>query len=140
VDLPEGVASSVAGIIVFCIRVLPDYPATTKWLSEEERVLAAQRLAYDGIGHTQGAAAHVGEWEACKMCFKDWRSWVFVFLYMLCTGAQTMQYFVPTLVGALGWTGAVGQYHTIPVYASAVSLHLVLTMSKQALKLTSSSS
>ena len=32
-----------------------------------------------------------------------------------------MQYFVPTLVGALGWTGYVGQYHTIPVYASAVS-------------------
>lgn len=38
---------------------------------------------------------------------------------MLSTGAQTIQYFVPTLIGALGWTGAVGQYHTIPLYAAA---------------------
>lgn len=80
--LLEGVASSVAGIIVYFLGVLPDYPATTKWLSEEERILAAQRLAYDGIGHTQGAVKHVGEWEACMMVFRDWRSWVFVVLYM----------------------------------------------------------
>ena len=53
--------------------------------------------------------------------------------YMLCTGAQTIQYFVPTLVGArkwlyvceattdtsVGWKGYVGQYHTIPLYACA---------------------
>jgi len=38
---------------------------------------------------------------------------------MLGTGAQTIQYFVPTLIGALGWTGAIGQYHTIPLYACA---------------------
>ena len=38
---------------------------------------------------------------------------------MLGTGAQTIQYFVPTLIGALGWTGPVGQYHTIPLYACA---------------------
>lgn len=38
---------------------------------------------------------------------------------MLGTGAQTIQYFVPTLIGALGWTGSVGQYHTIPLYACA---------------------
>jgi hypothetical protein len=30
-----------------------------------------------------------------------------------------MQYFVPTLIGSLGWTGFIGQYHTIPLYAAA---------------------
>jgi hypothetical protein len=44
---------------------------------------------------------------------------------MLCTGAQTIQYFVPTLIGALGWTGFIGQYHTIPLYASAFVCILV---------------
>lgn len=78
--LIEGLASSFVGL--FAWMILPDYPSTTMWLSPEERVLAAQRLAYDGIGHTQGATAHVGEWEACKMVFRDWRSWVFVVLYM----------------------------------------------------------
>lgn len=38
---------------------------------------------------------------------------------MLCTGAQTIQYFIPTLIGAMGWTGYVGQYYTIPLYACA---------------------
>ena len=38
---------------------------------------------------------------------------------MLATGSQTIQYFIPTLIGALGWTGATGQYHTIPLYAAA---------------------
>lgn len=78
--LLEGVASSFVGL--FAWYFLPDYPATTKWLTEEERILAAQRLAYDGIGHTQGATEHKGEWAACKMVFKDWRSWLFVVMYM----------------------------------------------------------
>jgi peptidoglycan/LPS O-acetylase OafA/YrhL len=42
-----------------------------------------------------------------------------MYQYMLSTGAQTIQYFVPTLIGALGWTGYIGQYHTIPLYACA---------------------
>lgn len=28
---------------------MPDWPSTTRWLSGEERILAAQRLAYDGV-------------------------------------------------------------------------------------------
>lgn len=44
---------------------------------------------------------------------------------MLVTGSQTIQYFVPTLIGAIGWTGYDGQYHTIPLYASALVFILV---------------
>ena len=32
-----------------------------------------------------------------------------VFLYMMITGAQTMQYFIPTLVGIFGWEDWEGQ-------------------------------
>lgn len=98
---------------------MPDWPSTTKWLSPEERLLAAQRLAYDGLANTQGAGQKTSEWAAVKLAFRDWRTWTFVLMYMLCTGAQTIQYFVPTLIGSLGWTGYVGQYHTIPLYACA---------------------
>jgi hypothetical protein len=48
---------------------------------------------------------------------------------MLCTGAQSIQYFVPTLIGALGWTGYDGQYHTIPLYACAFVCILVFCFS-----------
>ncbi|WRT70740.1 uncharacterized protein IL334_007738 [Kwoniella shivajii] len=113
----EGVGSSFVGC--FTWYFMPDWPSTTKFLSGEERVLAAQRLAYDGLANTAGAQGHIGHWAAIKMVITDWRTWMFTFLYMLCTGAQTIQYFVPTLIGALGWTGYTGQYHTIPLYACA---------------------
>ncbi|WWC72620.1 uncharacterized protein I206_106582 [Kwoniella pini CBS 10737] len=114
----EGVGSAFVGC--FTWYFMPDWPSTTKFLSGEERVLAAQRLAYDGLASTAGAQGHIGHWQAVKMAVSDWRVWAFTFLYMLCTGAQTIQYFVPTLIGAIGWTGYVGQYHTIPLYACAL--------------------
>ncbi|WVR08625.1 hypothetical protein IAU60_005680 [Kwoniella sp. DSM 27419] len=113
----EGVGSSFVGLFTWFI--MPDWPSTTKFLSNEERILAVQRLAYDGLASTAGAQGHIGHWKAVKMVLVDWRTWVFTVLYMLCTGAQTIQYFVPTLIGALGWKGYVGQYHTIPLYACA---------------------
>ncbi|WWD20730.1 hypothetical protein CI109_105206 [Kwoniella shandongensis] len=113
----EGVGSSFLGFFTWFI--MPDWPSTTKFLSGEERVLAAQRLAYDGLANTGGAQGHIGHWHALKLAVTDWRTWILTVLYMLCTGAQTIQYFVPTLIGALGWKGYVGQYHTIPLYASA---------------------
>ncbi|WWC65223.1 uncharacterized protein I303_107837 [Kwoniella dejecticola CBS 10117] len=113
----EGVGSSFVGC--FTWYFMPDWPSTTKFLTGEERLLAAQRLAYDGLANTGGAQGHIGHWQACKMVLVDWRTYMFIFLYMLCTGAQTIQYFVPTLIGALGWTGYTGQYHTIPLYAAA---------------------
>lgn len=115
----EGAGTSF--LALFTWMIMPDWPTTTRWLTPEEQHLAVQRLAHDGLAATSsGGGDHVGEWTAVKMVFKDWRTWCFVLLYMLNTGAQTIQYFVPTLIGALGWTGYVGQYHTIPLYACAL--------------------
>ncbi|EJT53305.1 nicotinamide mononucleotide permease [Trichosporon asahii var. asahii CBS 2479] len=118
----EGVGSSAVGCVTWIF--MPDWPATTKFLSPAERQLAAQRLAADGLGNTAGGEK-TSEWSAVKMAVSDWRVWVLVLLYMLCTGAQTVQYFVPTLVSGLGWTGYDAQYHTIPVYAAAFVYILV---------------
>lgn len=88
---------------------MADYPSTTKWLTPEERLLAAQRLAHDGIGEAQGFGERIKELVALKMTVKDYRVWVLALLYAFITGAQTMQYFIPTLVGSFGWTGWDGQ-------------------------------
>lgn len=94
----EGCASSFLGF--FTWYIMPDWPSTTKFLSPDERVLAVQRLAYDGLSSTAGAQGHISHWAAFKMAAGDWRTWVFTLLYMLTQGAQTIQYFVPTLIGA----------------------------------------
>ncbi|BEI84584.1 hypothetical protein CcaverHIS002_0411880 [Cutaneotrichosporon cavernicola] len=121
----EGVGSSFVGC--FTWMIMPDWPATTKFLTEEEKILAAQRLAYDGLGAT-GDGEKVSEGKALKMVFKDWRVGFLVVLYMLSTGAQTIQYFIPTLVAGMGYKGYDAQYHTIPVYASALVYILVFCM------------
>ena len=67
---------------------MADYPSNTKWLSPEERLLASQRLAYDGIGNTQGAGERIGNWDAIKMAFSDWKVWYvhpsIIFCFDLC--------------------------------------------------------
>ncbi|KXT01960.1 hypothetical protein AC579_8061 [Pseudocercospora musae] len=114
----EGVGSSAVGLVVWFF--MADYPSTTRWLTPEERTLAAQRMAYDGIGSTQGTEEQVKEWTAFKMTISDWKVWALAVIYALVTGSQTMQYFIPTLVGAFGWKGWEGQYHSIPPYAFAL--------------------
>ncbi|KAL4874406.1 major facilitator superfamily domain-containing protein [Aspergillus karnatakaensis] len=116
----EGVASVVASIVIFFL--MPDYPSNSKrFLSEEESLLACNRLAVDGIGLTQGTGAEqIPHWTAFKMTVSDWRVWAQCFLFVLVTGSQTMQYFIPTLVESFGWTGPTGQYHTIPAYMAAL--------------------
>ena len=88
---------------------MADYPSTTRWLTPEERILAAQRMAHDGIGATQGTDEQIKQWTALKMTVRDWKVWALTLIYALITGSQTMQYFIPTLVSAFGWTGWEGQ-------------------------------
>jgi hypothetical protein len=70
--------------------LLPDFPDTTTWLSAEEKDLATLRLQYDNIGAAQGQHATDGAWASLKQMARDWRTYVFVFLYMMCTGALTI--------------------------------------------------
>ncbi|KAL4936242.1 hypothetical protein BDV06DRAFT_233578 [Aspergillus oleicola] len=122
----EGLASMTAAIIIYLL--MPDYPSTSKrFLSEEESILACNRLAVDGIALTQGSGvAKIPHWEAFKMTCADWRVWAQCFLFVLVTGSQTMQYFIPSLVESFGWTGPDGQYHTIPAYMAAL-VYVVLS-------------
>ena len=54
------------------------------------------------------------------MAFSDWRTWMFAVMCMLVTGAQTIQYFIPTIVTELGYAGFTAQYMTIPIYMVAL--------------------
>lgn len=85
----EGAATCVVAIA--SVFILPDFPSTTKWLSPRERAIAGRRLAEDNVGSAQGGDEDISHNQAAKMAFTDWRTWCFVFLYMLTTGSQTIQ-------------------------------------------------
>lgn len=129
----------MAAVLVFFL--LPDYPSnSSRFLNKDEALLACHRLATDGIALTQGASGEVmGHWRAFKAAVSDWRTWAQCLMFTLVTGAQTMQYFIPTLVASFGWKGHSGQCaslrrrcrmreawltthpdHTIPAYAAAL--------------------
>jgi hypothetical protein len=105
IQILEGIASVVVGIAVHFI--MPDYPTSSKskFLNEEERLIACNRLALEGIGLTQGAHVKISEWAAFKLTVADWRTWSLCLLFVLGTGSQTIQYFIPSLVQSFGWTG-----------------------------------
>lgn len=54
---------------------LPDYPATTRWLSYEERAFAAWRLLND-VEDEDGREATTA-WEGAKLAFLDYRLYLF---------------------------------------------------------------
>ncbi|KAK7446295.1 hypothetical protein VKT23_014501 [Stygiomarasmius scandens] len=115
----EGIGSCF--VACFTWMILPDWPATTKFLTEEEKFIAVQRLEWDGIGNTgnHGSEAPPSHGEAAKMALTDWRTYILIVMYMLATGSQTIQYFIPQLVGQLGYSGYSKQYMTIPIYGVA---------------------
>lgn len=59
--------------------VLPNYPTTTRWLSEDEKRLAVARLLYNENGDSAtGEGEQISHWTAFKLAIKDFKTWVFV--------------------------------------------------------------
>ena len=71
--------------------------AFAKSLSPEERELALQRLRHDGIASSGAEGAdRPSHTEALRLTFRDWRLYPLIIMYMLATGSQTIQYFIPS--------------------------------------------
>lgn len=63
----EGAPSCAAAFLVWFF--LPDYPETAKWLTPDEKALAARRLAAEG---SKGAASAM-TWADARAVLTDWR-------------------------------------------------------------------
>ena len=65
----EGLPSCLSSILVFFF--LPDYPETSRWLSAEEKALAAERLRSQG---SKGDAKVT--WKDVKATLVEWRLYI----------------------------------------------------------------
>jgi hypothetical protein len=63
-------------VLIHLRFVLPDFPANTKWLSQEERDYAVARLV-DEATATQGVGERIGFLKAFKRAVSDWKMWLF---------------------------------------------------------------
>ncbi|KAF8915937.1 MFS general substrate transporter [Mucidula mucida] len=91
-------------IAVIAIFVLPDFPATTKWLSPLERELAMQRMEEDvGVGD-QGETEEGGQIRGLILAIKDWKVWwMSLALTAQVIGLSFNAYF-PTLSQTMGYS------------------------------------
>jgi len=110
----------IEGLITVCIAavsflVLPNYPSTTKWLTEDERRLAVARLA-----RREDGAAILSHKAAFIEAFKDPKTYLFMIMYNITNSVGTISYFFPTLMNSLGYTGRTAQFMTVPIYCVAL--------------------
>jgi len=95
----EELATIVLGLIAMCF--LPDYPGTTKWLTEDERVVAQGRLAADAGSETLLTEDNVSIWKGVSWAAKDYRVWLLACLQMATTASISYSHFFPTLIQEL---------------------------------------
>lgn len=102
--------------------IIPDWPATTKWLSEEEKALGVVRLIEDA-GEEE---SEIRTFDALKMAVKDHRVWLCVLNQMCLQAVASLTNFLPTLVKDFGYNNISTLLLTAPV-SSRFTPHLVCT-------------
>ncbi|OBT51672.1 hypothetical protein VE04_07838 [Pseudogymnoascus sp. 24MN13] len=98
----EGLATIAIALVALVF--LPDYPATTKWLSEEETIVAQGRLAKDAGSDDVLDEEKVPMLQGIKWALQDPRTWMFACLQMCASAAISYSHFFPTLISQLGFT------------------------------------
>ncbi|KAJ5135005.1 uncharacterized protein N7515_004283 [Penicillium bovifimosum] len=113
------------GVSLLATLMLPNYPATTPWLDEQEKAYAQWRLMHDA-----GEADEVGSTgvkEALGLVFADKRIYLFILLQHLSLLSQNFQYFFPTIVQTLGYDNIKTLLITAPVWIATFLVSLLVT-------------
>ncbi|KAI0127691.1 major facilitator superfamily domain-containing protein [Xylariales sp. AK1849] len=111
------------------IFILPDFPSTTKWLSEQERAIAVHRLQkHSGSNDEERGPILRG----LKMALTDYKIWLLAGVVILKTSAAAVTSFIPTLVDTFDYDAVVSLLLVAPpyVFATIVSLGVSISSDK----------
>ncbi|KAI1868231.1 hypothetical protein JX265_007054 [Neoarthrinium moseri] len=114
----EGCATIPVALVTMWI--IPDYPATTKWLSEEERQIAVLRIAEEA--NEEDDRAEIPALLGLKMALTDPALYMIWFMQLgLNTSAAFINFF-PTIVATLGYPQRETLLLSAPPYVFAAIL------------------
>ncbi|KAH0426078.1 TNA1 is necessary for nicotinic acid import into the cell [Colletotrichum camelliae] len=83
--------------------ILPDFPANTKWLTEQERQMAMWRMEVDAAGEEDWTSSSEQPiFAGFKMILVDPVNWILVVLVYGAASSISINSFFPTVVGSLG--------------------------------------
>ncbi|KAH7398625.1 putative MFS transporter [Phaeosphaeria sp. MPI-PUGE-AT-0046c] len=117
----EGVPTCLASLLIyFCF---PDYPETSKWLTEDEKTIAKLRLEC-----SQSSVRLT--WKDFKDVSMTWRLYVHYAIYFgVCCPFSSLAFFTPTITAGLGFKGLQSQLMTVPPYAVAYVVMVTVSWS-----------
>ncbi|KAJ5898756.1 hypothetical protein N7495_003500 [Penicillium taxi] len=117
--------SITVGVSILAAIFLPNYPATTSWLDEQEQGYAQWRLMHD-TGEADDATS-TGIKDALSLVFSDKRIYLFILLQHASLLSQNFQYFFPTIVQTLGYNNIETLLITAPVWVATFLVSLLVT-------------
>ncbi|KAL1642936.1 hypothetical protein SLS58_005178 [Diplodia intermedia] len=107
-------------IASFGFFILPNFPRTTKWLTEQERQLAIWRLQEDiGMDDWTGTEDQ-SMWTGFKLACMDVKMWVLMGLLFGIVSAGSVTTFFPSVVETIGYGQVETLLLTAPPYVLAV--------------------
>ncbi|KAI1822178.1 major facilitator superfamily domain-containing protein [Xylaria intraflava] len=113
----EGVIT--VGVALISIPILPNFPRTTSWLSEEEKALATWRLEAD-VGEDDWVAEEQSMWIGAKLAFSDAKTYVLLFLLCGIVSSGGVTNFLPSVVATLNYGNIETLLLTSPPYVLCV--------------------
>ncbi|KAF2019453.1 MFS general substrate transporter [Aaosphaeria arxii CBS 175.79] len=112
--------SITVAIAIAAFFILPNYPATTKWLTPQERALAMWRLEVDAAGEEDWVdSSSQPIFDGFKMLMKDPKNWILVVVVYGAASAIAINAFFPTVVATLGYGKTETLLLTCPPYLLA---------------------
>lgn len=112
------------------VFLLPDFPATTRWLSEQERAIAIHRLhKHSGSqDEERGPLLH-----GVKLAVADYKVWLLASIVVTKTTAAAVTSFIPTLVATFEYPSVQSLLLVAPPYVFAAIVAMAVSMSSDSM-------
>ncbi|KAJ3053814.1 hypothetical protein HK097_003330 [Rhizophlyctis rosea] len=122
--LIEGGLTVIAGAASYFF--LPNVPREARFLTEEEKILADERLK----DNKEPEGLSTLKWADVVAALKDWKLWSYVALDILFSSPLfSLLVFLPTIVNGLGFSALNAQLMVVPIYAVSTIASLLVTLS-----------
>ena len=118
----EGLMTVAVG--VFCWWMTFNFPDTASFLTADEKLRALRRLRADG--QSRATVGHIDRRHVVA-ALVDWKTWGYAVIYMGCLcPLYCFSLFLPTILLAMGYTGTTAQLMSVPPYAVAAFMTVVV--------------
>ncbi|KAK7957960.1 allantoate permease [Apiospora saccharicola] len=126
----EGVATVAVAVIAFF--TITDFPREAKWLAGEERIFITNKTRSD-----EPVSNPVTTRDVLVFLTKI-KHWLGAIMYFSCLiPAYSLVYFTPTIVQGLGYHSVQTQLHSVPPFAAAFGLTVILAVLSDRLRVRS---